>query len=543
MSDDINKNIDQENLNEDPSTDEEFELIEEDKSGRKRPENIIDKIVEFITGFSSDERIKVRKLKDINKKLKHLKFKFYSYKNDLVQNAFAQYFYELYRLSQNLNKYINIKVHANSIKLVLFEIFSTPKQKKILEEFADGVVNQKIKKAVDKKKVLTEIQNDLSEYLNSFSSDIINKINLTYNQIEDLSNIITFDWQYLLHKFDADITETNFSYKPEFEVIEGKYILDELVVFNDYIESIDFERDWKFLFEYVKYISQDEGLIKILNKLIQKCKILKIKHYIYYMVRLIYKDPFFKPKLFTSNTNIVQDYLNNFKFEVKKSVDAVIKELKRERIIKLLLDIFNKTSIFRLKYYTENMNDLLNKKGVTGFKYVEPINYLKAFLLDFCKGIIKPRIDFLLIKGTWTTNEQSLEYSSLLMDINKLSDKVLAFDNSCSEDEYYGKSIRQLAFVVAHDQNAKKIMRNTILKVDSEAEKILYESIKLIGDIMKKIKKLIDDKGSKLPKIVINFHKLEWDFPESIHESLIYIYKKLYNFLNLLKYFIKEQAE
>ena len=373
-------------------------------------------------------------------------------------------------------------------------------------------------------------------------SSIINKINLTYTQIEDLSNIITYDWQFLLHKFDSEITETNFNYKPEFDSIEGKFILDELIVLNDYIESIDFDRDWKYLFEYLKYISQDEGLIKILNKLIQKCKNLKNKHYLLYMVRLIYKDPFFKPKIFTSNTNIVQDHLNNFKFEVKKSVDSVIKELKKERIAKLLYDIFNKTTIIRLKYYTENMNDFLEKKGVIGFKYTEPLNYLKAFLLDFCKGIIKPRIDFLLIKGTWTTNEQSLEFSTLLIDINKLSDKILTFDNSCSEDEYYGKSIRQMAFVVSHDQNARKLLRNTILKVDSEAEKILYEGITLLNNSMKKIKKLYDDKNLKLPKIVINFHKLEWDFPEKIQESLIFIYKKLYNFINLLKYFVKEKS-
>ena len=537
----MSDNINQEKLNEDYIPSEEFELIKEASSNKRKSENVIDKIIELITGFSSDERIKIRKLKDINKKLKHLKLKFYNYKNDLIQTPFAQFFYELYRECQNFNKYINIKVHAKSIKLILFEIFSTTRQKKLLEEFGSGVVNQKIKKAVDKKKALSEIQNDLSEYINSFSSDIINKINITYNQIEDLSNMITYDWQYLLHKFDSEISETNFNYKPEFETIEGKYILDELVVINDYIESIDFDRDWKYLFEYLKYISQDEGLVKILNKLLQKCKILKNKHYLLYMVRLIYKDPFFKPKIFTSETNIVQDYLNNFKLEVKKSVDSIIKELKRERIIKLLLNIFNKTSIIRLKHYSENMNDFLMKKGVIGFKYVEPLNYLKAFLLDFCKGIIKPRIDFLLIKGTWTTNDQSLEYSSLLMDINKLSDKVLAFDNSCSEDEYYGKSIRQLAFVVAHDQRAKKIMRNTILKVDSEAEKILYESVNLLSDIIKKIKRLIDDKSSKLPKIIINFHKLEWDFPESIQESLIEIYKKLHNFINLLKYFIKDK--
>ena len=83
--------------------------------------------------------------------------------------------------------------------------------------------------------------------------------------------------------------------------------------------------------------------------------------------------------------------------------------------------------------------------------------------MDFCKGIIKSRIDFLLIKGTWSTNTISLEYSTLLIEFNKLSDKLLEFDNSLAEDEYYGKSIRQLAFVVTRDPGVKNMMRKTIL--------------------------------------------------------------------------------
>lgn len=508
---------------------------------QQKSENVFDKLIEFITGFSSEERVRIRKLKDVNKKLKHLKYKFYNYKKDLISDLLLYYFYDLYRLCQNFTKYINIKAHSKSIKLVLFEIFSTDKQKKLLEKFDKDMINEKIKKADDKKTIINQIQNDLNEYSGSFSKEISNKINLTYNQIEDLSSIISYDWFFLLHKYDSEITESNFNYRPNFENIEGKYIIEDLIVISDYIESIDFDKEWKSLYEYIKYITQDEGLIKILVKIIQKCKVLKRDHYLLLIIKLIYKDPFFKPKIFSSKSFVVEDYLNNFKIEVKKSVDIVIKDLKRDRISKLVLNIFHKTSIMRLKFYNEKLNDFLNKKGFSGFKFIEPLNYLKAFLLDFCKGVIKSRIDFLLIKGTWSTNTISLEYSNLLVEFNKLSDKLLEFDNSLSEEEYYGKSIRQLAFVVARDPSAKNMMMKTILNVDSEAEKLIYDSIKLFNGGLNKIKLLIEDEKLKLPKMIINFNRLEWDFPEKIEDGLNEIYNKVFNFIILLKYFIKDK--
>ncbi len=259
LNENFNDNIDKddeiiENKEEVQEVQENVQINEEDEEYiiQQKSENVFDKFIEFITGFSSEERVKIRKLKDINKKLKHLKFKFYNNKKDLISDTFLYYIYDLYRLSQNFTKYINIKTHSKSIKLILFEIFSTDKQKKFLEKFEKGLINEKIKKGDDKKAVISQIQNDLNEYISSFSKEISNKINVSYNQIEDLSNIITYDWFFLLHKFDSEITESNFNYKPNFEDIEGKYIIDELVVINDYIESIDFDREWKYVYEYIK---------------------------------------------------------------------------------------------------------------------------------------------------------------------------------------------------------------------------------------------------------------------------------------------------
>ena len=38
-----------------------------------------------------------------------------------------------------------------------------------------------------------------------------------------------------------------------------------------------------------------------------------------------------------------------------------------------------------MKYYTEKENLAFAKKMLGGYIYIAPMNYLKAFLVDFCK--------------------------------------------------------------------------------------------------------------------------------------------------------------
>jgi hypothetical protein len=535
-------NIDQISANNDSQ--EEINLAEESSvESSKATLGFLDKILEIVTGISRDDRIKFRKLKDINKRLKHLKYKFYNYKNDVVLPPLGQYFYDLYRMSQNLSRFMDIKNHSKSIKQFIFEIFSNENQKKLGKELDRASINQLLNSTADTKTAIDTIKSKLNQYVKAFDYETIKKINSTYNQIVDLSNIINFDWYYLLHKFDSEITETNFNYKPEFEALDGKYILDELIALSDYFETLDFNSDFKYIFDYIKAYTQDENYIKVLKKIIQYCKILKKDNYLVLIIKLIYKNPYFKPKKFPSSVNVVQDYLNEFQYDVKKIVDDLIKEIKKDRINKLLINIFHTTAILRLKHYSQKLNEALMKKNIAGFKLIDPLNFLKAYLLDFCKGDVKARIDYLIIKGTWATNAQSSEYSRLLDEFNQLSDRVVDFDESCSEDESNGKNLRKLSYAVTHDPNAKMLLSKLIFKIEQEALGLIQDAIRLFNHVNEKLKLLIDDYALKTPKILINFHQIKWDFSDDIPSELSNIYKKNQNFIMLLNFYIKEARD
>ncbi|HOV15579.1 MAG TPA: hypothetical protein PK771_14930, partial [Spirochaetota bacterium] len=193
------------------------------------------------------------------------------------------------------------------------------------------------------------------------------------------------------------------------------------------------------------------------------------------------------------------------------------------------------------KNYSQKINDFLLNKGVNSqLKYIDPLNYLKAFLLDICKGEIKTRVDFLIIKGTWESNTKSSEYSAVLEKFNNLSDKLLEFDNRCSEDDTYGRELRKLSGVLKHDPKARLSVKKVLARIDNDAVKLLLEGIEVFTIGAGKIKVLIEDYNQKIPKIIIDFHKIKWDFSSDINKDLTEIYKKLYNMVNLLRNYAKE---
>jgi hypothetical protein len=537
MSDGIKNSTEIDSIKTNQSEDENI-----DQSAAAKNPNLFDKILEIVTGHNNEERRKSKKLKNINKDLSSLKFKFYNLKKDQVQPAFGQFFYEVYRMSQNLTKYFDVKIHSNTIKQFLFDSIIPKKQLEIKQSLEKGHIEELLKETKDIKKSLEIIKSKLNEFVKSFDPEVVKVINTTYNQIADLSSLTNFDWFMLIHKFDSAIEEGNFNYKPNYEFLDGKYIIDELISLNDYLYSLNLNLDWKNVFEYLKSISQDDGIINILKKFIQILKLLKRDEYLDKMIKLILKDPNFKPKQFNSKNKIVQDYIHAFQMEIQNTVQYLIKEMNKDKINKLLMEIFRSTVIVRLKNYLSKLTDILLNKGLnSGFNYIEPLNYLKAFLLDICKGEIKPRIDLLIIKGTWDTNTHSGEYSSILSNFNILSDRIIEIDNRCGEDELYGREIKRLYGLVKHDPKARIILKKVLGKIDTEVFQILTESIVFFINAAEKIKVLLDDFDSKAPSILINFHKIKWEFAGDVKTNLIEIYKKMHNMVILLRNYTKDK--
>ncbi len=87
---------------------------------------------------------------------------------------------------------------------------------------------------------------------------------------------------------------------------------------------------------------------------------------------------------------------------------------------------------------------VFSKKMLGGFTHVVPLNYLKAFLLDYFKKDIREVVDILLIRGKWSTNLTSQQLSEAFHNLMTAADELVKFAESLSEEGQRGISLRNL---------------------------------------------------------------------------------------------------
>ncbi len=209
---------------------------------------------------------------------------------------------------------------------------------------------------------------------------------------------------------------------------------------------------------------------------------------------------------------------------------------------KLSALVFGTSVVTRTKYYTERANMAFSKKMLGGFLYIAPVNYLKAFLLDYFKKDVKAIVDVLLIRGKWTTNLMSQQLSESFHGLMQVSEKLVAFDDSLAEEGEQGTKLKNLVHRADKDKNSLLILRKLLKEINDEALVLIQGSVQYLIVIGKNLKMLIEDYEKKPHELVINWKEVEGAVEGEIKEKLSDIYKKMYYFIQLIQLFIKKTA-
>ena len=502
--------------------------------------SFIDKLLEFFTGKNNEERLKEKQLKSIGHCLSQ-NSKFFNVRKMLIQPSFSSVVYTIFRNSQQMAKYFDLKNRRSSIKEFLIESMLDKKVKELKDSLESDKIIDYVRTSQDPAKAIAVVQKRLKQFISYFDNKKTAEINHTYNQICNLSNLICYEWYFFIRKFDSSISESNLTYSPSFVPLEGKYVNEDLIVINDELNSVNLNEDFENVFHYLEEVSHDKGICTCLRKTIDNMKKLKNHGCMTKMICLITEDPYFKPKSFSTNEKILTDYLKKIQDLTKQTLKEVVAILNRDKVNDLVSQIFNSTIISRMKNYSPRMADFLVSKGVPStLDYIDPLNYINAFLIDICQSEIKERIDVLVIKGEWKTSDTSREFVAVLDDINKMVKKVSDFDARCADDGAYGKDLRRHS-VVVKDSAAKASVRRTVDEINNEALELINETIVLCVEIGKTLKTLIEDYNLNVPILIVNFKKIKWTFgDDDFNSDMVAIYKKVANMVNVLKRYAKK---
>ena len=503
--------------------------------------NIFEKVLSVFFSSSDPEVEKRRQLKAIAKELSKGRYKWYRPGSEEALPGLVKFFYEIYKV---IGAAQVILANANSsmvLKNVLVEMSLSENQIKLKERFSEESIKERAK-TVAPKELAQQAKDDLAAFMSEFDSEKIRQIDALYSQLELMVNFVSFDYFFLLKKFDSGIPERTFNYTPKFESIRGEYVLEDLKDFVTIAYAMPFDADWPRIFAVVKaYRDVDPVAIGPWNKLMNVLSEVKRSGVIEQIIRHLDKDPGYGAVVETISARIVDNYLMKLKTQTEITIQQIQQEKRNSKAAELLKQIFGTDSIVRLKNYAERANAAYEKKMLGGYLYVEELNFMKAFLIDYFKRDIRSLTDLFLVRGKWIVPTVSAGYSGSFHDLLELSDQITAFDESLADDGEVGSKLRGMLTRAERDKEVVKQLRTNLKDVNDKALKYLSEGTQHFIVIARSLKSILEDHGKSPHTLISNWKELELNAEQPIKDWIVAVYKQIYAFVMLMQLYLKSE--
>ncbi|MBR3548464.1 MAG: hypothetical protein IKN90_00140, partial [Treponema sp.] len=256
------------------------------------------------------------------------------------------------------------------------------------------------------------------------------------------------------------------------------------------------------------------------------------------MIQLITEDPLYREKVKVENQHIMDGYLQ----EIKRQMESVLEDVKEQEekfnTEKLVQQVFGTLNVEPLKNYNEEINEVLDKKSFKGYKYAEPVKYLKLFLLDYAKKEIRDLSDIILVRGEWTNQQMSTPMSEALHRLLNISDAILKFDEKLAENGEWGMKIKTLLPRCERDKEARNIINMVIGDANDEAAQLISGAVKYMVIYDRNLKTVLED-FMKAPhsQLIVNWSDLDRFSEGTLKNKAVSIYKTIYTFVQLMQLF------
>jgi len=504
-------------------------------------DNFIQRLLNLFISATDPAAIKKRQLKAIAKDLSKSRYRWYKPGTEEALPGMGKFFYDVYKVVGNAQLMMANANASTVLKNITVEAGFSENQNTLRSKLTEETIKER-SKTVSPKDLSAQVKNELAAFVSEFDSEKVKKIDNLYSQIELFANFVSFDYYFLLKKFDSGCPERTFSYNPKYETIRGEYVLEDLKDFAVVAYALPLDADWPRIFAILKSYREVEPVaLGPWNKLLNAIGELKKSGYIEQVIRHLSEDPSYQTKIEPVADKVVDSYLTKLKTSTEIVVQQIQQENRNSKASELLKQIFGTDSIVRLKNYAERANAQYEKKMLSGFLYVEELNYLKAFLIDYFKRDIRALTDLFLVRGKWTLASLSANYSSSFHALLELSDEITAFDDSLAEDDELGIKLRNMLSRSERDKEVVKQLRTKLKDINDKALGFLTQGSQHLVIIARNLKGILEDYEKPGHELITNWKELDMYADRPIKEWVVDVYKQIYAFVMLMQLYLKEE--
>ncbi|MCR5063625.1 MAG: hypothetical protein K6A89_10115 [Treponema sp.] len=518
----------------------EKETKQDSGKSTQQKESFFQSIFSSLFKASNPEAEKKRKLKLIAKNISKTKFhNFYKPGSVEMLAPFGKFMFDLYKaISQAQIMFKNTQNPAVfNRQIVNFSL--SEHQLALLEELDEkNIIEQTKTKNV--LQVQKEFEQKLQDFRNEFDSTRAAKAENLSKAFSLFKDFCCFDYYMVLKKYDASYQEFSFDAVPRLDKINAEYIVDDLKDFLTVAYAItDDTIAWSDLFEMIKS-TQNRDLVSPGNwkKIVARIKSIQLSKSLDYIIQHISQDPSYETHVKYSVPSILEPFMDQIENETRNLLSKIETDQKEAKSSSICMQIFGSANPQSMKYYVPAYNTVLEKKSLNILEYAEPLNYLKVFLLEFVKTVIREFYDVVVIRGQWDAT-LSAPMSNAYQELLKASDEITRFDDNFADDGAFGQKIKTLLPKTAHDAGAENIINRVIADANDLARGYIIQATQNLITIGKTIKQLIEDYALPKPVLVQNWKELEKFIETPMKEFSVNIYKKIYLFVQLMQTYIQ----
>lgn len=493
------------------------------------------KFFESLFNGNDPEAQKKRQLKSIAKNLSHSGYKFYRAGSDQILPAFAKFFYDVYKIIYPAQIFFQGQPNPNFYKHLAVDFSLTEPQKQRADNLSEETIIS-LSKNMKFTELKQKIRQDIETFVSDFDIDKATRIDSIYTKLLGFKSFCLYDFYFMLKKFDSSLKEGEFNHTPKFDPIDGSYIAEDLKDFTSILCSIPLDEDWSDLMALFKAARGSEPIKSgQWNKVMQRLRQLRDGRVFDMIIQLTTKNPGYFTDTAIKQEHVVETYIDTTKKQAEAAIKKLESEQKNSRIDSLLSQIFNTNSIVILKHYTESASAPIERKNIGSFEYARPLNYLKAFLIEFVKRDVREYADLILIRGKWTMAQLSSDMSEQFHQMMDASDEITAFDEKMAEEGEIGSKIKTLLPRADRDREAGNIIRTILKDVNSMAREYIVNTTKAMVNFAKTLKLVIEDHKKPKGEMIMNWKELERFAEHSIDQLGVEVYKKIYLFVQLMQ--------
>ena len=486
-------------------------------------------IIMLFTGMDRAEFEKKQQLRQIRRKLAHVRPQVYNFNQGTVLPALGYQLYSLYSLVSSFapvfERIFEISSGSDSVDFELFYIRAASRNSSVsgMSSFSAGAISEAAE-SEDELAVRKRMENAVHAFLASFDEEEKDYLNKVYNEIQCFRDIMHFPFVRLLRQFgwDPDSGEQ----KPAFREVEGGVVIEPLKELEKLLLSVNLRLMPAVLDLGVEFFRSEmmsgmepaEGEMK--NAIFEKIRSEEYRSFSTSVSRLLKenkltllaayqdKNPGYEVHIHPRSRHFFAEFSRVLSSSVSDAVSAVYKQRKRQEVNKKLCTLFGSEDLHNGYLYSEATNRILKKFEIPVFLYTVSLILAVRFFKDKYFHHHKRLVNKLLVNGSFRNSLTRRMLADEFYRIDELNEKLAEFVSFVDPKTDKGVQLGNMVNNYNGDGPSKKALSNRIAEINHAAHGVLKQVHSTMHNLQIAVSQVVKDIRSRSPETIDNLSKI-----------------------------------